>query len=147
MNRQAILQYVDKKYQKKEGPVFRIGDTVRVSARITEGDTTRIQAFEGVVISFKGQGGARTFTVRKVSFGVGVERVFPLISPAIEKVTVIRSGHSRRAKLYYLRARVGRAARLEEKERVTETSKNSNHQKKVEPQTSEQVLVGAPNKS
>jgi large subunit ribosomal protein L19 len=116
MNRQEILNYVDKQYQKKEPKEFRVGDTVRVAVRIVEGDTTRIQAFEGTVIAFKGHGGARNFTVRKISFGVGVERVFPWNSPLLDKIEVVRSGHSRRAKLYYLRDRVGRAAKLEDKE-------------------------------
>ena len=116
MNNQELLNYVDQKYQKKEPQDFRVGDTVRVHVRITEGDTTRIQAFEGTVISFKGHGGSRTFTVRKISFGVGVERCFPLNSPTLDKVEVLRSGHARRAKLYYLRDRVGRAAKLEDKE-------------------------------
>lgn len=116
MNRQDILNYVDKKHQKKDAKEFRVGDTVRVAVKIVEGDAARIQNFEGTVISFKGHGGARNFTVRKVSFGVGVERVFPLTSPLLEKIEVIRSGHSRRAKLYYLRDRIGRAAKLEDKE-------------------------------
>lgn len=116
MNKQSILQYVDQKFQMKEPKEFRVGDTVRVAVKIVEGDTARVQAFEGIVISFTGQGGSRNFTVRKISFGVGVERVFPLNSPALEKVEVVRSGHSRRAKLYYLRDRVGRAAKLEDKD-------------------------------
>ncbi len=116
MNRQEILNYVDKKYQKKEPKEFRVGDTVRVSVKIVEGDTSRVQAFEGTVISFKGHGGSRNFTVRKISFGVGVERVFPLTSPLLDKIETVRSGHARRAKLYYLRDRVGRAAKLEDKD-------------------------------
>jgi large subunit ribosomal protein L19 len=119
MNRQEILNYVDKKHQKKEPKEFRVGDTVRVAVRIVEGDTTRVQAFEGTVISFKGHGGARNFTVRKISFGVGVERVFPVTSPLLDKIETIRSGHARRAKRYYLRDRVGRAAKLEDKEALT----------------------------
>ena len=116
MNRQEILNYVDKKHQKKEPREFRVGDTVRVAVRIVEGETTRVQAFEGTVMGFKGHGGARNFTVRKISFGVGVERVFPLTSPLLDKIETIRSGHARRAKLYYLRDRVGRAAKLEDKD-------------------------------
>src|SRR5690242_161739 len=112
MNKQGILQYVDKKYEKKEHIPFKVGDTVRVHVKITEGDSHRIQVYEGLVVSFSGEGGGRNFTVRKISFGVGVERVFPLNSPAIDKITVIRSGHVRRAKLYYLRDRAGKAARL-----------------------------------
>ena len=116
MNKQGILQYVTQKFLIKEQPAFRVGDTVRVHVRITEGDTTRIQIFEGIVISFTGIMGSRNFTVRKISFGVGVERCFPLNSPSVEKIEITRSGHVRRAKRYYLRNRVGKAARLEEKE-------------------------------
>jgi large subunit ribosomal protein L19 len=116
MNKQEILTYISQKFEKKQITEFKVGDTVRVSVKITEGDTTRIQAFEGTVISMKASGVSRTFTVRKISFGVGVERCFPFNSPNIEKIDVVRSGHARRAKLYYLRDRIGRAARLEEKE-------------------------------
>ena len=116
MNKQEILTYISQKFQKKQNVEFKVGDTVRVAVKITEGDTTRVQAFEGTVISMKASGSARTFTVRKISFGVGVERCFPFNSPNVEKIDVIRSGHVRRAKLYYLRDRIGRAARLEEKE-------------------------------
>ena len=119
MNKQEILSFVDKKYQKKTPKEFRVGDTVRVQVKIVEGDSTRVQAFEGTVISFTGSGGARNFTVRKISFGVGVERCFPLHSPMLEKIEVVRSGHARRAKLYYLRDRVGRAAKLEDKETIS----------------------------
>lgn len=122
MNKQEILQYVDKKFEKKQPSEFRVGDTVRVLVRITEGDSTRVQAFEGIVIAFSGLGGARTFTVRKISFGVGVERSFPMSSPTLEKIEVVRSGYSRRAKLYYLRNRVGRSARLEEKDAASSGS-------------------------
>lgn len=115
MNRQEILNYVDKKHQKKEPQEFRVGDTVRVAVKIVEGETSRVQAFEGTCIGFKGHGGARNFTVRKISFGVGVERIFPVTSPLLDKIEIVRSGHSRRAKLYYLRDRVGRAAKLEDK--------------------------------
>ncbi|WP_244083326.1 50S ribosomal protein L19 [Desulforhabdus sp. TSK] len=96
-------------------PPFRIGDTVKVHVRIREGEKERIQVFEGVVIRHhKGLMGA-TFTVRKVSYGVGVERIFPLHSPRIDKVEVLRRGRIRRARLYYLRNRVGKAARIREK--------------------------------
>lgn len=96
-------------------PAFRIGDTVKVHVRIREGEKERIQVFEGVVIRHhKGLMGA-TFTVRKVSYGVGVERIFPLHSPRIDKVEVLRRGRIRRARLYYLRNRLGKAARIREK--------------------------------
>lgn len=95
-------------------PQFNIGDTVRVSVNIREGERERIQQFEGTVIARKGSGVAETFTVRRVSYGVGVERVFPIHSPNIKEVAVIRRGRVRRAKLYYLRDRVGKAAKVKE---------------------------------
>lgn len=116
MNKQALLQYVDSKFKKNEVSNFEIGDTVRVHVKIIEGTSHRVQVFEGTVIAMKGHGGAKTFTVRKISFNIGVERIFPLTSPILEKVTVVRSGQVRRAKLYYLRDRLGRASRLEERE-------------------------------
>ena len=91
------------------------GDTVRVHVRVAEGGRERIQAFEGVVISRDGGGLSETFTVRKVSFGVGVERIFPLHAPIIQKIEIARKGAVRRAKLYYLRDRVGKATRIKEK--------------------------------
>ncbi len=96
-------------------PDFRPGDTVRVHVRVVEGNRARTQVFEGVVIRRRGGGLRETFTVRKVSFGVGVERTFPLHSPVIETVEVVRRGKVRRAKLYYLRERVGKKARIKEK--------------------------------
>ena len=97
---------------KENRPVFNVGDTVRVSVRIKEGERERIQAFEGTVIAKKHGGVAETFTVRRVSYGVGVERVFPINSPFVEKVTVVRKGKVRRAKLFYLRGRTGKAAKV-----------------------------------
>ncbi len=99
---------------KAEAPAFNIGDTVRVDVKIREGDRERIQAFEGTVIAKKGSGVAETFTVRRVTYGVGVERVFPLHSPNVAAVKVIRYGKVRRSKLYYLRDRVGKAAKVKE---------------------------------
>jgi large subunit ribosomal protein L19 len=125
MNKQELLQYVDKKFQKKEHIEFNVGDTVRVHVKITEGDSSRVQVFEGVVISFTGQGGARNFIARKISFGVGVERCFPVTSPTLDKIEVVRSGHARRAKLYYLRDRIGRAAKLEDKDAGTVDAKKA----------------------
>ena len=95
-------------------PTFRPGDTVKVNVRIKEGDKFRLQAFEGVVISRKGTGTRESFTVRKVSFGYGVERIFPLHSPVVDSIEVLKKGRVRRAKLYYLRGRKGKAARLKE---------------------------------
>ena len=100
---------------KEDAPQIKIGDTVRVHVRITEGDKSRIQMFEGTVIAKNNSGIAETFTVRRVSYGVGVERVFPLHSPNVDKVETIRKGRVRRAKLYYLRDRVGKASKVKEK--------------------------------
>jgi large subunit ribosomal protein L19 len=99
-------------------PKFRVGDTVRVHFRIVEGEKERVQIFEGVVIGKKsGQGAEANFTVRRIAYGEGVERVFPLHSPRVEKVEVIREGATRRAKLYYLRDRIGKSARVKAKAR------------------------------
>ena len=103
------------KSQKRTVPEFRPGDTVRVSVKIIEGDKERTQDYEGVVIGRKGAGLRETFTVRRVSFGVGMERIFPVHSPRLEKIEVLRHGHVRRAKLYYLRDLRGRQARLRER--------------------------------
>lgn len=98
-------------------PEFRSGDTVRVNVRVTEGARTRLQAFEGVCIGRTSRGMGSTFTVRKVSYGEGVERVFPLYAPIIESIEVVRRGRVRRAKLYYLRERSGKSARIRERRR------------------------------
>jgi large subunit ribosomal protein L19 len=105
----------------KEIPDFRPGDTVRVDYRVVEGERERIQAFEGVCIGRKNAGVASAFTVRKIASGEGVERVFPLYSPNVEKIVIIRQGRVRRAKLYYLRGRRGRAARIRERRRSNTT--------------------------
>lgn len=99
----------------KDVPPFRAGDTVRVNVKVKEGDKERLQAFEGVVIARKGAGVSATFTVRKISNGVGVERIFPLHSPMLESVSVVRRGRVRRAKLFYLRELTGKATRIKEK--------------------------------
>lgn len=109
------VDVVEQPFLRDDLPDFRPGDTVRVHVRVVEGNRARIQLFEGVVIRRQGGGLRETFTVRKVSFGVGVERTFPLHSPVIDNVTVIRRGKVRRAKLYYLRDRVGKKARIKEK--------------------------------
>ena len=101
---------------------FVVGDTVRVHVRIKEGDKERIQVFQGTVIQKRGGGAGRTFTVRKISQGIGVERVFPMHSPNVSKVEFVRSGKVRRAKLYYLRGLTGRATRLKERERKVEAA-------------------------
>ena len=100
---------------KQNLPDFRAGDTVRVQVRLVEGNRERVQAFEGIVIALSGAGGRRTFTVRKVSYGVGVERIFPLHSPKLDAIEVVRRGQVRRAKLFYLRQLRGKAARIKEK--------------------------------
>ena len=102
---------------RRDLPPFRAGDTVRVHVKIREGEKERIQVFEGVVIRRRGGGRSATFTVRKVSYGVGVERIFPVESPAVAKVEIRRRGHVRRARLYYLRALKGKKARLRSKVR------------------------------
>ena len=100
---------------KAEKPAFEIGDTIRIGVKIREGERERIQEFEGTVIAKHGSGISETFTVRRVAHGCGVERVFPLHSPTVEKVEVVREGKVRRAKLYYLRDRVGKAAKVKSK--------------------------------
>ncbi|QEY34049.1 50S ribosomal protein L19 [Caproiciproducens galactitolivorans] len=99
---------------KKEIPEFEVGDTVKVNVNIREGERERIQVFEGTVTARKGSGVSETFTVRRVSYGVGVERVFPVHSPNVKGVEIVRKGRVRRAKLYYLRDRVGKAAKVKE---------------------------------
>lgn len=110
----SLVKMVEDKQKKGEIPEFNVGDTVKVHVIIREGDKERIQVFSGDVISRKGDGARETFTVRKISFGVAVERVFPLHSRMISKIEVARKGKVRRAKLYYLRGRKGKSARLKE---------------------------------
>ena len=109
---------VESEYLRDDIPNFRPGDTVKVHVRVVEGSRERIQLFQGVVISRKGGGTRETFTVRKISFGIGVERTFPLHSPIISKIDIVSRGKVRRAKLYYLRERVGKAAKVKEKRRI-----------------------------
>ena len=104
--------------QRREVADFSIGDTVRVSVKVVEGDKERIQPFDGVVIARKGSHTRETFIVRKISFGVGVEKIFPVHSPVVDKIEVLKRGRIRRAKLYYLRGKKGKAAKVREKERV-----------------------------
>jgi large subunit ribosomal protein L19 len=106
---------VDRAHLKEDLPDFAPGDTVRVDVRVVEGNRERVQAFQGVVMKRQGSGARETFTVRKVSFGVGVERTFPVHSPVIAGIEVVSRGAVRRAKLYYLRDRVGRAAKVRER--------------------------------
>ncbi|SHJ59992.1 large subunit ribosomal protein L19 [Anaerobranca californiensis DSM 14826] len=109
-----IIKELEKEQMKSDIPQFKAGDTVRVHVKVIEGQRERIQVFEGVVIKRKGSGIRETFTVRRISYGVGVERTFPIHSPKIDKIEVIRIGKVRRAKLYYLRNLTGKAARIKE---------------------------------
>ena len=109
------LKLIAQDSMKAEVPNIEIGDTIKIDVNIREGEKERVQMFEGTVIAKKGSGVAETFTVRRVSYGVGVERVFPIHSPNVKGVKLVRKGHVRRAKLYYLRDRVGKAAKLREK--------------------------------
>ncbi|PTX61268.1 LSU ribosomal protein L19P [Melghirimyces profundicolus] len=109
-----LVREIGEEQLRKDIPQFRAGDTVRVHVKVVEGQRERIQVFEGVVIQRRGGGISETFTVRKVSYGVGVERTFPLHSPRIDKIEVIRRGKVRRAKLFYLRKLRGKAARIKE---------------------------------
>jgi large subunit ribosomal protein L19 len=111
-----IVKQIENEQLREGLPSFDPGDTLRVNVRIREGEKERIQAFEGVCIARQGGGASETFTVRKVSAGIGVERVFPLHSPMLESIKVVRRGRVRRAKLYYLRGRKGKAARIREKQ-------------------------------
>ena len=110
-----IIETLEKEQLRSDIPEFAPGDTVRVHAKIVEGSRERIQMFEGVVISRQGTGVRETFAVRRISYGIGVERMFPVHSPRIEKIDVLRKGIVRRAKLYYLRNLTGKAARIKEK--------------------------------
>ena len=112
------IRLVEAGHLKKDRQGFAPGDTVRVHVRVIEGEKERIQLFEGVVIRKRGEGGRASFTVRRISYGVGVERTFPLHSPRIDKIDVVRHGKVRRSKLYYLRSLAGKAARLKEKRTV-----------------------------
>jgi len=118
-----IMDRIETRMLSKKTHDFRVGDTVKVMVRVVEGNKEREQAFQGTVIKQNGKGITETFTVRKVSSGVGVERVFPLHSPNVTKIEVLRKGRVRRAKLYYLRKRVGKSARIQERRDGKDTSK------------------------
>ncbi|MGD0886599.1 MAG: 50S ribosomal protein L19 [Thermodesulfovibrionales bacterium] len=120
-----LVKAVEEAYR-RDVPDFRVGDTVKVFVKVVEGDKERIQPFEGVVIARRGTGITGTFMVRKVSFGIGVERIFPLHSPSLDRIDVVRRGSVRRAKLYYLRGKKGKAAKIKERERTfTEQTKDA----------------------
>jgi large subunit ribosomal protein L19 len=110
-----LLQLLEAEGRKTAIPTFNAGDTLRVYVRVVEGEKERLQVFEGVVIARKGGAHRETFTVRKISYGIGVERIFPVHSPMVDKIDVVRQGRVRRAKLYYLRSKKGRAARIRER--------------------------------
>ncbi len=112
-----ILQQVGREQMRTDYPEFKVGDTVKVHYKIKEGEKVRIQVFQGIIIQKKGAGISKTFTVRKVSNGVGVERIFPHHSPLIDKLEIVRYGHVRRAKLFYLRGAKGKAGRIRERKR------------------------------
>lgn len=113
----SIIENIEREQVRADIPVFKAGDTVKVHFRVIEGNRQRVQVFQGIVIKRQGAGVRETFTVRKQSFGVGVERTFPLHSPKIDHIEVMAIGDVRRAKLYYLRQKVGKKARVREKQR------------------------------
>lgn len=112
-----MIKVIEEGFRKQNVPDFNVGDTVKVFIKVIEGDKERIQPYEGAVIGRRGHGVRETFIVRKISFGIGVERVFPVHSPTIDKIEVLRKGDVRRAKLYYIREKKGKAAKIKEKER------------------------------
>jgi large subunit ribosomal protein L19 len=134
-----ILEFLSARL-KKDLPNVRVGDTVKVTVKIKEGTKERNQNYEGVVLKIKGSGINKTFTVRRVFQGVGVERVFFFHSPKIEKVTIIRSGKTRRAKLYYLRERIGKSTKLQEREKLAAQTEET-LQKEVIPEEGKLVEV------
>ncbi|PTA67322.1 50S ribosomal protein L19 [Deinococcus arcticus] len=145
VNRGAILRAVEQPHIKSDHPEFRPGDTVRVETKVVEGNRTRNQAFEGVVIAINGTGSRRSFTVRKISFGEGVERVFPFSSPLIAKVSVLERGKVRRAKLYYLRDLRGKAARIKsDRSRVMKDAARAQQSKQAAAQAAQAPAAEAP---
>jgi large subunit ribosomal protein L19 len=135
MNR---LDQIEQGLKKSRIPAFKVGDTVRVSVKVLEGEKERIQVFEGTVIARKGGAHRETATVRKISFGVGVEKVFPLHAPTLEKIEVVRQGRVRRAKLYYIRTKQGKDAKISEREHTPSVSVKSSPpqpERELEPET------------
>ena len=124
------LAQIDKMHMKDNIPAFKSGDTVRVHVKIKEGDKERVQVFQGTVIGRRGSGTGATFTVRKISSGIGVERIFPLHSPNVAKIQRVRQGKVRQGKLYYLRGLTGKSARIEEKLTEKESSNKTSAQNK-----------------
>lgn len=109
----SVIQKIEERELRKDLPEFRVGDTLRIQVKVVEGEKERIQSFEGIVIKINRGGNRATFTVRKTSYGIGVERIFPFHSPRIDSIRVLSRGKVRRARLYYLRQRFGKAARVE----------------------------------
>ena len=146
MNRGALIKLVESRYVRTDLPEFRPGDTVRVSYKVKEGNRTRIQDFEGIVIRIRRNGFNTTFTVRKVSYGVGVERIFPLHSPLIQKIDIVQRGRARRAKLYLIRNLSDREIRRKlradrkriDKDRAAERAAKEEVQKAQEPEASQE---------
>ena len=146
MNRGALIKLVESRYVRTDLPEFRPGDTVRVSYKVKEGNRTRIQDFEGIVIRIRRNGFNTTFTVRKVSYGVGVERIFPLHSPLIQKIDIVQRGRARRAKLYFIRNLSDREIRRKlradrkriDKDRAAERAGKEEVQKAQEPEASQE---------
>ncbi|WAM34728.1 50S ribosomal protein L19 [Caldicellulosiruptor morganii] len=126
-----IIREIENEMLRKDIPDFKPGDTVRVHFKVIEGGRERIQAFEGLVIKRRGKGLSETFTVRRISYGVGVERVFPLHSPRIEKIEVVRRGKVRRAKLYYIREKIGKAAKIKELVEAPQKANTDNTQEET----------------
>lgn len=131
------MRLVEEKYMKKNVPAFNVGDTVKVYLKIVEEGKTRIQVFEGVVIARKGNGTREAFTVRKLSYGEGVERVFKVHSPSIDKIEVAKKGKVRRAKLYYLRKKIGKKTKIEEGKLEEERPKEGKPEEKTEEKAEE----------
>lgn len=122
------IELIEKEYLKEKIPSFNIGDTVRVYVKIFEEEKVRLQPFEGIVIRKRGSGIRSTFTVRRISYGEGVERIFPLHSPNIDRIELIKEGKARRAKLYYLRKKIGRGTKVEEKKEFIEEGETTQHE-------------------
>ncbi len=139
MNAQKLLQAASSSFLKKDLPKLRVGNTVKVHVKVVEGESERIQPFEGVVTAMRSSGISETFTVRKISFGIGIERTFPLHSPRIVKIDILKHTKARRAKLFYLRELSGKAARLSKKEVVVENQ----GQTAAEPKVSAQPEAGS----
>ncbi len=142
MSRTAVIEKLEKRQIKANVGNFRIGDTIRVHTRIVEGEKERIQVFTGTVIARKGRGVSETFSVHRVAYGEGMERVFPLHSPRISKIEVMKEGDVRRSKLYYLRGTSGKASKVKGRKGVRR-SKEENIQEKQPQQEAENVIVEA----